>query len=348
MRKLSFLERILYILNSISLLLLLCSYVSKYVSPIFFWQISFIGLIFPFLYIINILFLIYWGISFKKPIWANIIILTIGFGNFKQYFGTSPNNTSSKDNIQVLTYNVRLFNKYNWLKNPNVKEDIYRFLEIENAEILCIQEFYSNNEIPKLGYPYKHIELEGDKKQSHMAIYSKYLQINKETVNINGKKMNNTCIYSDIIIRDDTIRVYNIHLASNWFNIADYSFMQNPKKDKFKDGILGIMERMKKSFKKRAQEVELIKQHISKSPYSIIVCGDLNDTPLSYAYHSIKGSLIDAFSYSGKGIGNSFVDIPALRIDYIFHDSKFKSTNYQKHNKILSDHYPISCEISIP
>ena len=348
MKELSFLNKILYLLNSISLLLLLSSYLSVYISPVFFWQISFIGLIFPLLYVINILFLIYWGVSFKKPIWANIIILIIGFGNFKQYFGTSPNNMSSKENIKVLTYNVRLFNKYNWLKKPNILEETYKFLEIENADILCIQEFYTVNKIPSLEYPYRHIGSQSNKKKWHMAIYSKYQQLNKETVNVNGKRMNNTCIYSDMLIKEDTIRVYNIHLASNWFNTADYSFMQNPQRREIKEGILGLMDRMKKSFRKRAKEVDLIKQHMSASPYPIIVCGDFNDTPVSYAYNSIKGNLIDAFSYSGKGIGDSFVNIPALRIDYILHDSSFKSTNYQKHRTILSDHYPISCEISIP
>ena len=65
-------------------------------------------------------------------------------------------------------------------------------------------------------------------------------------------------------------------------------------------------------------------------------------------YHSIKHNLVDAFSISGKGIGASFVKIPALRIDYILHDKKFESTNYIQHKKILSDHFAISCEISIP
>ena len=62
-----------------------------------------------------------------------------------------------------------------------------------------------------------------------MAIYSKYPQIKKKTVSIKGERMNNTCIYSDMIINEDTIRVYNIHLASNWFKNTDYSFIQNPQ-----------------------------------------------------------------------------------------------------------------------
>jgi len=348
MQGLSLINKLLYFLNSISLFLLLGSYLSPYINPLLFWPISFIGLIFPILYITNILFLIYWLIGLKKPMWANIIILLIGIGNISNYLGTSPNNNSSKENIKVLTYNVRLFNKYNWLEETDIKEKISNFFKTENADILCIQEFYTPDEIPNFSYPYKHIGMHNRKSQWHMAIYSNYPQIKNETVSIEGKQMNNTCIYSDMIIKEDTIRVYNIHLASNWFNSSDYSFIQNPKKERLREGLLGITKRMKSSYRKRALEVAVIKEHMTTSPFPLIVCGDFNDTPLSYAYKSIKRDLIDAFSFSGKGIGNSFTKIPALRIDYILHDERFRSTNYQKCNQILSDHYAVSCEITTP
>ena len=348
MKRLSLINKLLYFLNSISLFLLLISYLSPYISPILFWPISFAGLIFPILYITNIIFLIYWSINFQKPMWANIIILIIGIGNISNFIGTSPNNTSSKENIKILTYNVRLFNKYNWLKTSNVKVDIFDFLKTEKADILCLQEFYTADKIPDFNYPYRHIGLQSQKSQWHMAIYSSYYQIRKETVSIKGERMNNTCIYSHMIIKEDTIRVYNIHLASNWFNRSDYSFIENPQKEKFKEGVQGIIKKMKNSYKRRAEEVHVIKEHMQKSPYPLIVCGDFNDTPLSFAYHSIKRNLVDAFRHSGKGIGDSFVKIPALRIDYILHDADFKSTNYQKYNQILSDHYAVSCEITTP
>jgi len=348
MKKLSLINKLLYIINSISLCLLIASYLSPYINPLILWPISFVGLIFPILYIINIMFLLYWAIGLKKPMWANIIILLIGIGNVSNYIGTSPNNKSSEENIKILTYNVRLFNKYNWLDSANIKEEVLDFLRKENAGILCIQEFSTDNDVPNLNYPYRHIGSYKKMMQGHMAIYSKYPQIKKATVNIEGEKINNTCIYSDILISKDTIRVYNIHLASNWFNTSDYNFIENPQKKNLKKGILGITKRMKRSYKKRALQANIIKEHMKTSPYPIIVCGDFNDTPLSYAYNVIKNKLTDAFSISAKGIGTSFVKIPALRIDYILHDMQIKSTNYKKHKKILSDHYPISCEITLP
>jgi len=347
MRGLSLINKLLYLTNTVCLTLLLLSYLSPYTSPTFFWPISFIGLLFPIFYIINSLFLIYWIIGFKKQVWANIIVLLIGIQYIGLFFGTQPTTVKTTDSIKVLSYNVRLFNKYEWIPKPDVKEKIVEFFKKEKADILCIQEFYTADEIPNLDYKYRHIGLQNKKSQWHMAIYSNYPQINKATVSIKGERMNNTCIYSDLLIEKDTIRVYNVHLASNWFKNSDYTFLQNPQKETLKKGINGIVSRMKSSYKKRAQEAKVIKEHMQSSPYPIILCGDFNDTPLSYAYNTISANLKDAFKESGKGIGQSFVKLPALRIDYILHNKSFKSYNYTKHKQELSDHYAVSCEMEI-
>ena len=347
MKGLSLINKLLYLINSVCLLLLLLSYLSPYISPTIFWPISFFGLLFPVFYIINSLFLIYWIVGFKKQLWANVIFLLIGLQFIGLFFGTQPTTSNSADSIKILSYNVRLFNRYGWIPKPDIKSEIISFLKSEKADILCIQEFYTPDEIPNLNYKYRHIGLQSKKNQWHMAIYSSYPQINKATVSIKGERMNNTCIYSDLLISTDTIRVYNVHLASNWFKNSDYSFLQNPQKETLKKGIHGIVSRMKISYKKRAEEAEVIKKHMQSSPYPIILCGDFNDTPLSYAYNTISSDLKDAFKESGKGIGQSFVKLPALRIDYILHDEKFNSYNYTKHEEELSDHYAVSCEVEI-
>ena len=348
MKGLSLINKLLYLINSICLLLLLFSYLSPYINPAYFWPISFLGLLFPVFYIINILFLIYWIISLKKQIWANIIILLIGIQHISLFLGTQPTNTETTNSIKVLSYNVRLFNRYEWIEKPDVKSEIFEFLAKEKADILCIQEFYTADKIPTLNYPYKHIGLQSKKNKWHMAIYSNFPQIKKATVSIKGERMNNTCIYSDLQINTDTVRIYNIHLASNWFKNSDYLFLRNPKKETLREGIGGIVKRMKSSYKKRAEETLVIKEHIQSSPYPIILCGDFNDTPLSYAYNTISTNLKDAFKESGKGIGQTFVKIPALRIDYILHEKSIRSLNYKQHKQELSDHYAVSCELFIP
>src|SRR5690606_20357235 len=96
-------------------------------------------------------------------------------------------------------------------------------------------------------------------------------------------------------------------------------------------------------FKMRARQVEAISALIKESPYPVIVCGDLNDTPASYSYKQLKQGLHDAFVRSGKGIGQTFINkLPALRIDYILHDKGFESYNFETHNYRMSDHLPVS------
>ncbi len=335
-------NNLIFLLNSFTLSLLIIAYISPYINPNIFWPISFVGLFFPILYLINILFLLYWALNKKKQFFANIIILLIGSQHIQNYIGVNPKKTNN-ETIKILTYNVRMFNTYDWISNLK-KDEIVNYIKQENADILCIQEFYENNNKTNLNYKFNNIKYRNNENPLSLAIYSKFPQINTSNIIIDN---NNICIYSDIKIKQDTIRVYNMHLASNWFKQSDYSFINNPKKETIKNGVTGIIQRMKISYAKRANEVNIIKKHMRKSPYKIIVCGDFNDTPVSYSYRTIKKNLKDSFYECGNGIGTSFVKIPALRIDYIMHDPSLKSFNYKKKEIVLSDHYPISCEIEL-
>jgi len=345
LRNLSFINKILFLINSFFLIGQILSYLAPFVSPNIFWLIAFFGLLFPVFFILNLLFLSYWFIGMKKPFWANLIVLLIGMSSINTFVGNTKSEViDSKNNISIMSYNVRLFNAYNWIKEEGVKEEIFHLFTKINTDILCIQEFYAPKQLPKLDYSFQHIGLQNKKSQWHMAIYSKFPQIKKGTVSIKGERMNNTCIFSDMIIKNDTMRVYNIHLASNWFDKSDLAFMKNPEisKEAIKKGVFGIVKRLKRSFQKRATQVEVIKNHMNNAPYPILVCGDFNDTPNSFAYYKIAKGLKDSFLEKGNGIGSTFFGkIPFLRIDYILHSPKFKTTTFTTHQQELSDHKAI-------
>lgn len=98
----------------------------------------------------------------------------------------------------------------------------------------------------------------------------------------------------------------------------------------------------------RAFQARKVADHIKKSPYPVIVCGDFNDTPVSYAYRKVKGELKDAFVEAGWGISNSYNgELPSFRIDYILHDKKFKAVNYSRDRVVYSDHFPVRCRLSM-
>ena len=153
---------LIFLLNSFTLSLLIISYISPYINPNIFWPIPFLGLFFPILYLINILFLLYWLVNKKKQFFANIIILLIGAQHIQNYIGINPRKTNN-ETIKILTYNVRMFNAYDWISNIK-KDTIINYINEEDADILCIQEFYENNKSTNLNYKFAHIIHRNNKK----------------------------------------------------------------------------------------------------------------------------------------------------------------------------------------
>ena len=112
--------------------------------------------------------------------------------------------------------------------------------------------------------------------------------------------------------------------------------------------MLSIARRLKRSFKKRAFQVGVIKEHMEKSPYPIVVCGDFNDTPNSFSYQKIFRGLSDSFLQKGNGFGSTFIgNIPFLRIDYILHSPDLTIQSFTTHKAKLSDHKAIESSLGL-
>ncbi len=252
-----------------------------------------------------------------------------------------------------------LFDLYNWGKNTDTRNKILTSLSDIHPDILCLQEFYTSEEkgdfnnidtIRKmLGTPYFHTEYTAtlrDFDHWGIATFSKYPIINQGKLIFNTKS-NNICIYSDIVMNKDTLRVYNIHLQSISFSKKDNKFLEDVISDKDADDELeqskNILRRLKRAFNKRARQVEMITLHMKICRYKIILCGDFNDTPASYAYQKLSGNLNDAFVEKGMGFGRTYAGKwPQFRIDYILHDKSLKCKKYQRSDETFTDHYPIT------
>ena len=99
---------------------------------------------------------------------------------------------------------------------------------------------------------------------------------------------------------------------------------------------------LKKGFIKRASQARVVKDHIDKSPFPVIVVGDFNDTPVSYAYTRIRKGLNDSFVNSGYGAGFTYKgNYPPNRIDYILYDNSLINSYFEIMKVKYSDHYPI-------
>lgn len=344
--------------NHLAAISLLISYLAPFVSPEHFWIIAFFGLAYPILVIINILFIIYWALQLKKRVFYSLIVILAGWIQLHSFFQISfkSRNETSEKQIKVMSYNVKVFDLYNWTHNKETRAKIFSLLDDINADIMCFQEFFSRDSsefdnldsiVAREKTKYVHVEYTTTVLRIHhwgIATFSKYPIIAKGKVNF-GYKSNNICIYTDIKAGNDTIRIYNMHLQSIAFGADDYQYMDDLEKNKQTEDIehsKSIGKRLKKAFIKRAKQADLINESISKSPYPVIVCGDFNDTPASYTYSTISDNLNDAFIEAGNGFGKSYSGkFPSFRIDYILHSGEFKAYDFQTLHKELSDHYPV-------
>ncbi|MDD5346625.1 MAG: endonuclease/exonuclease/phosphatase family protein [Proteiniphilum sp.] len=74
----------------------------------------------------------------------------------------------------------------------------------------------------------------------------------------------------------------------------------------------------------------------------IIICGDFNDTPISYAYSRMKRGLKDAYISTAFGPGITYhQDLFLFRIDYILHNEGLKAFRTKVDRVPYSDHYPL-------
>ena len=186
-----------------------------------------------------------------------------------------------------------------------------------------------------------------------MATFSAFPIVNKGVITF-PTRMSNLCIYTDLLIDKDTVRVYNVHFESIGLSPEDFLFVESmtnveqiANRDYFRKGSMRILGRLVNAYKQRALQVRLIAEHIEQSPYPVILAGDFNDTPHSYAYRFMTRNLKDAFR-AGRGMGQTYTwDLPGFRIDYILYSQEFRAYNFKTGSQEYSDHYPISVWLNL-
>ena len=345
-------------------LALLASMAVIYISPAKIHFLALSGFLFPALWVVNLLLLLI-HIARKSPRFLlPLIVLALSWNQWNNVFRLSGEKSPEDMNrpLKVISYNTRMFDYYEWSDQQNTPEAIYEYLRAENPDIICFQEYFTSNR--KEGYlpnqtrarfralGYQHIEYLYDNGRGTgygIATFSRYPIINKGSLPFRDSK--NMAIFTDLNVDGKIIRVFNNHLESIGFKENDFNVIDSLKfemDEQQRQGIKQIVNKMSRAFRQRSSQAEILSRHINNSPYPVIVCGDFNDTPISYVYRTMRGDLKDAFRESGSGMGGTYNGrLPSLRIDYIFHDPAFNSYDFKRHKIEYSDHYPVSTIIEM-
>lgn len=324
---------------------------SVFISPAQFWFLTFFGMTYPYLLLINILFMLAWLFIRPKFLIFSLLIILIGYNQVGSYFQLSGKKTQEKG-IRVTSYNVRYFMGKTDMPDKVNADHIVDFLRQDNADIICLQEVrlnkrhifdITNTRLPQV----LHLQLAHNSAAGGPMTLTRFPILNMGEIRF--KNSGNMIIYTDIQTNKDTIRVFNCHLQSyklgtkeiNSLDSIDFEDHQKTGKN-----LLKLSRKFKDATIKRAEQAATLRSYIDQSPFPVLVCGDFNDTPISFTYRTVKGELKDSFSESGKGTANTYNGpLPSFRIDYILHSPAFESYNFEVSSIEHSDHFPISCDL---
>jgi endonuclease/exonuclease/phosphatase family metal-dependent hydrolase len=361
---LSFLKKIVLFLNVVAALCVIAGAMCIYVNPQELWVIAFFGLLFPYLLLINIFFLFFWVIVRFKYAMVSLTAILITLPVMKTYFAfhfLSPQKTSSSSTIKVMSYNVRNFDLYNWSDNKKTLDKMMELIKEEQPDIACFQEFFNADTgryqtikrlLQTAGFKFFFFEKNVSRKnfgEWGVATFSRYPIINHGEIRIADSPLNSS-LFTDLQIDSSIVRVFNVHLQSVYLSKQDYEYLDqvSNEQDMQVKPTRQIASKLKHAFLIRAPQSIKMKEEISRSKYPVIVCGDFNDTPASFCYHTVANDLQDAFLSSGWGIAPTYTGLfSAFRIDYILCNRNFLVSKYKTRCEKYSDHYAVTCEISI-
>ena len=341
------------------------------------WPFGFFPLAAFYLFIILLLFIGFW--LFVKRGWSLISIVTIvvslkPLSHILPFrFSSNFDELAKAEDIRVMSWNVAQFDLLYNKKKPETRDDMLALINRYKPDIACFQEMVAADTLVNLNNPYYRrysffsvfeyaeklnfpeyffsYDFSNDflnRQHFGLIIFSRYPIIKKQTLSFPPYDYNSAFQYADVVKDGDTIRVFNIHLQSLKFTDGNRAYIDDPTLESKQDikRSKSLISKLKHGFLRRHVQADRVKEEIDKSPYPVILCGDFNDVPNSYAYQTIGENLQNAFAEKGSGLGRTFTGIaPTLRIDNIFAGKAFTVTQFIRVPVQLSDHFPVIADL---
>ncbi len=329
-------------------LALIVAYLTPYFNPSTLGSLTIVGMFAPVLYLAVIAALLYWTIRRRWIVAAALLVVLIAGAfdvskfyriEFKRRYQTEAGNRD----LKMLTYNVHGFH------NAHNKADAAPFAAMlaelpAMPDILCFQEFNRTADdierIDSLLGGYSMIETV-EFSDIVLRTYSRYPIISSGRISGQSRGTSQWC---DILLRDDTLRIFNNHLHSMHLTADDSDDIAKGKIFFDDDKMRSIVQRIQDNSSIRASHVDTLTQVIRSTRCTKIVCGDFNDTPMSYVYRQMCRDMKDAFVEAGRGYGYTFLPMHRLlRIDYVMCSHDIDIKDYRIMDECtLSDHLPVA------
>lgn len=359
-----FLQMLFVVANIVAVVLLILAAYSDRVSPDSSLFFSYLGLSFPVICVVNLLFILYWLFLWEwRFVGIGLVAFLICWTPARYYFPLNKrvDPVPTENVLKVLTYNVMAFGYKNHTQSsPN---QILEYIAQSKADIVCMQEYVESKDPKGLTrgkivealkmYPYRSIlTTRSNRFQNYgIAVFSKYPIKNSRRIKYESKS--NASSLHEVNVAGKKLMLINNHLESFKLTMEDRSrystFIKNLGADGLEELRGAFEQKLGPAFRIRAKQAQVVAQEVKKwKDGYLLVCGDFNDTPISYAHHTIQGDLIDSFAESGRGLGITYnQNFFWFRIDHILHSGKMKSMNCSVDKVKYSDHYPLWCYMQL-
>lgn len=302
-------------------------------------EVSTLGLVAPIIYAMQAALTLYWIVRWRPFIAVVMVFVSLlGVFQLSLFYKLELRRVYSEPNLKprydkkalkVMSYNVRSFIDDN---RERQLDSIVKIIKAVNPDILCLQEMGFSDIADSLLEPLKPMPHSLSRVNLSPAIYSRYPIIKASRMDT----LKNF-VWADIVIKkdknnEDTIRVFNNHLHSTAIRRDDSNYIENHE---YLEGdslgkVHSMVKRLTENNRVRAEQADTLAALVAASPYPVIVCGDFNDTPVSYTYRTVARKLNDPYRKVGRGYSHTyrgFFDM--LRIDYIFYSDEFEALSYE-------------------
>ena len=325
-------------------------------NPVDYPLLANLGLGFPILLVFNFVFLVVWCFLRLRTIWLPLLGFLLCYGPIRTYSPFNIPEDKPHGSIKVLSYNVFMFSS--WSEPDAKKNPIVDYIVKSKADIVCLQEAQATLDDKdhiystlKKHYPYFKLMIKKAPGADYMVLLSKYPVLWQDSIPY-GSSSNQSVAYM-LDIKGTNTLVVNNHFESNGLSSGDKEGFKTLVKGELKTGeakrqSVHLITKLGNVSTRRAPQAETVARYVKKyldKKVPVILCGDFNDSPLSYTHRTIAKELNDCFVESGNGPGISYHKSGMyFRIDHIFCSDDFESYGAKVDNSVTtSDHYPIYC-----
>ena len=281
-----------------------------------------------------------------------LAVLLLTWPSFSHVFSvglSKPDVAVSENSFEVTTFNVRRLDEFEWLDGDQTREDIATWLAEQPDGIWCFQEFPKRGKATLRSAGFSWLKprrrLFTWPREAGPALASSYPVKDWTTYMFEDEDAGQgRVLQADVETPAGLVRVFNVHLQSLHFDHADYDAVEEGPSREQGARLWGLITDASKA---RALQAQELVRRMEESPYPVIVAGDFNDTPMSYAMRQLrKGRVRDAFEAASIGWGGTHIGtIPGLRIDGVLVDSTFSIHAHHTHDVVLSDHRPVTVAV---